>query len=613
MTDRETASKQVKAMAEAWKASLQPLANLKKIADEIDAHADAIKNEKQFGPAGGQMPTDAVDYKSVAEFLRLGDVEAAYQAWSNLDTASRDGFPESFLQFLNDLGYIDYEKSSKQKAADDDISSIIVNGHKYLLKVCLDAVKEERIEIMDIHGNMIGFATDISEAKKAIQEYQKDFPNCASKQKAAKDATNSIYDAVMAGLSDDAIVSQVHADGWTLMSRDEILRLANKFKEFEKHKDDTASKQKAEVEPSDSAYVLEVYKGREITYAKNNDGSVYWAIHADRFPKDGMIGAAMFFDDAIDFETAKIAAHKKVDSMPAKQTAAKVSDAEIKKFITNWYKQNEDSAVIVPLNINDTIKYVIKNFNLDIDSEYERISDLVRDVAKDMNWKTVRSKPKATKQKAQRYGDVEDECKNLKAEGKTKDEIWKIIMREHPYFSSVDLSGILTELFRGGQLSDENDLSIYMSAVKAWIESGCDSFEIVDKLTANSVSDDVIEKILIEARDKLGLKILERKSDGTVIEMPKASKQVAVNTYAKERMQTIELDCPPGYPRPGDLIEDVIAGTGLPTRETVGRVFGNWIWDYSDIDSAIWEKAKPILEKRITELYNSGKIRFGSW
>ena len=82
---------------------------------------------------------------------------------------------------------------------------------------------------------------------------------------------------------------------------------------------------------------------------------------------------------------------------------------------------------------------------------------------------------------------------------------------------------------------------------------------------------------------------------------------------SEPRVQTIELDCPPGSPRPGDLIGGVIKGTGLPTRDTVGRFFGNWTWDYSDIDPEVWAKAQPTLKKRITALYESGAIRYGSW
>jgi len=78
-------------------------------------------------------------------------------------------------------------------------------------------------------------------------------------------------------------------------------------------------------------------------------------------------------------------------------------------------------------------------------------------------------------------------------------------------------------------------------------------------------------------------------------------------------MQTIELDCAPGYPRPEDLIDGVLEGTGLPKRETVSRLFGNWTWDYHDIDPEVWAETKPILKEHITTLYERGEIRYGSW
>lgn len=76
--------------------------------------------------------------------------------------------------------------------------------------------------------------------------------------------------------------------------------------------------------------------------------------------------------------------------------------------------------------------------------------------------------------------------------------------------------------------------------------------------------------------------------------------------------QSIELDCPPGLPRPGDLIKSVIEGTGLPLRETCSRSFGNWIWDYEDIPPDTWKAAQPTLKERIVALYNKGVIRYGS-
>jgi hypothetical protein len=77
--------------------------------------------------------------------------------------------------------------------------------------------------------------------------------------------------------------------------------------------------------------------------------------------------------------------------------------------------------------------------------------------------------------------------------------------------------------------------------------------------------------------------------------------------------QTIELDCPPGLPRPGDLIDGVIEGTGLPKRDSVSRCFGNWKWDYNDIPEEQWNEINPILRERIVKLYNAGVIRYGSW
>ena len=77
--------------------------------------------------------------------------------------------------------------------------------------------------------------------------------------------------------------------------------------------------------------------------------------------------------------------------------------------------------------------------------------------------------------------------------------------------------------------------------------------------------------------------------------------------------QTIELDCAIGTPRPGDLIAGVIKGTGLPKREPVLKLLGEWTWDYSDIAEKKWKKISPTLGVRITSLYRSGVIRYGGW
>jgi hypothetical protein len=77
--------------------------------------------------------------------------------------------------------------------------------------------------------------------------------------------------------------------------------------------------------------------------------------------------------------------------------------------------------------------------------------------------------------------------------------------------------------------------------------------------------------------------------------------------------KTIELDCPPGGIRPGDLIEGVIAGLGLELKETESRFFGNWTWRYDEVSDERWREIQPTLRDRIKDLYMSGVIRYGSW
>ena len=79
-------------------------------------------------------------------------------------------------------------------------------------------------------------------------------------------------------------------------------------------------------------------------------------------------------------------------------------------------------------------------------------------------------------------------------------------------------------------------------------------------------------------------------------------------------MYTIELDCAPGGPRPGDLIKGVVEGTPIEPKlgETISRFFGNWTWAF-DVSEEEWKEAQPALKERIIGLYNSGVIRYGSW
>ena len=80
---------------------------------------------------------------------------------------------------------------------------------------------------------------------------------------------------------------------------------------------------------------------------------------------------------------------------------------------------------------------------------------------------------------------------------------------------------------------------------------------------------------------------------------------------------TISLDCPPGDPRPGDLIGGVVEGLGLPESQTkhdgaVSTLFGNWIWKITTTQEK-HDEVKEVLGDRITKLYNAGLIRYGEW
>ena len=78
-------------------------------------------------------------------------------------------------------------------------------------------------------------------------------------------------------------------------------------------------------------------------------------------------------------------------------------------------------------------------------------------------------------------------------------------------------------------------------------------------------------------------------------------------------MQTIDLDCAPGGIRPGDLINDVLADTGLTAGEPVATFFGNWTWEF-DVPREEWEtRIQPIIKPRIVALYQEGTIRYGTW
>lgn len=83
----------------------------------------------------------------------------------------------------------------------------------------------------------------------------------------------------------------------------------------------------------------------------------------------------------------------------------------------------------------------------------------------------------------------------------------------------------------------------------------------------------------------------------------------------KPKRHTIEIDCAPGSPRPGDLLPGILEGTGvtIDPENTFQRFFGWWGWYVPEDQVEAYQKAKPVIKARIEALYARGTIRAGSW
>ena len=80
---------------------------------------------------------------------------------------------------------------------------------------------------------------------------------------------------------------------------------------------------------------------------------------------------------------------------------------------------------------------------------------------------------------------------------------------------------------------------------------------------------------------------------------------------------SIELDCAPMTPRPDTYIGRVLKDTPLTVSDFylhIGPVsFGNWEYKLHAGKEETYLQHKETYGQRITELYNNGNIRYGSW
>lgn len=82
-------------------------------------------------------------------------------------------------------------------------------------------------------------------------------------------------------------------------------------------------------------------------------------------------------------------------------------------------------------------------------------------------------------------------------------------------------------------------------------------------------------------------------------------------------MNTIQMDCPPGEPRPWDLIDGVLLNTGLTSNDFTQSPswFGHVTWALKD-DPVLHLKYaahRETIKERVTSLYHQGFIRYGTW
>lgn len=77
--------------------------------------------------------------------------------------------------------------------------------------------------------------------------------------------------------------------------------------------------------------------------------------------------------------------------------------------------------------------------------------------------------------------------------------------------------------------------------------------------------------------------------------------------------KTIEIDCPPGNPRPTDLLPFVLEGTGLEVVEPSSSFFGNFTFQFEVESEEAWEKVTEVVAPKLKKLNADGVIRYASW
>lgn len=75
---------------------------------------------------------------------------------------------------------------------------------------------------------------------------------------------------------------------------------------------------------------------------------------------------------------------------------------------------------------------------------------------------------------------------------------------------------------------------------------------------------------------------------------------------------TLIIDCPPGNPRPDDILRDILVDLTLKYEdfEKLYSLFGEWGFRTAKTPT---EDDKKAIAARLTSAYNCGQIRYAEW
>jgi hypothetical protein len=77
----------------------------------------------------------------------------------------------------------------------------------------------------------------------------------------------------------------------------------------------------------------------------------------------------------------------------------------------------------------------------------------------------------------------------------------------------------------------------------------------------------------------------------------------------------IEIDCPPGYTRPDDVLKTVLDGSPLTINDfiLVSKCFGNWTFKLNADKEGEYVKHQLFIGSKLERAYRAGTIRYAAW